>query len=112
MNSSVTSVPSASGSPRSRTTTSGTDRRTSVSASAPATATGCIAYLETLSKSPLARLGRDTKLTTTSTLEGIQIQRYIGIVTGGIVTALLTDPVTGAPRCFESALSLRWPDRT
>lgn len=47
----------------------------------PATATGCIAYLETLSKSPLARLGRDTKLTTTSTLPSLEytVQEFQGV---------------------------------
>ncbi len=47
----------------------------------PATAAGCIAHLEMLSKSPLARLGRDTKLTTTSALPSLEytVQEFQGV---------------------------------
>ncbi len=51
------------------------------SAGEPATTAGCIAFLEMLGKSPLARAARDAKLTTTSTLPSLEytVQEFQGV---------------------------------
>lgn len=51
------------------------------SAGEPATTAGCLAFLEMLAKSPLARAARETKLTTTSTLPSLEytVQEFQGV---------------------------------